>query len=169
MVHLSPSDVHPTDADLIERILSREAEPHAAICRSCSDRFVRLSRELDPAADSEVGFDEMFFRVQAASIRTRIESGEGRKPAWLAFPTPAFPRMVWASAAAALLVVTALQLQSPAPPEAGVGVPPVSSANAASVAVPGASAKQDVTDDSLLREIDQILDDDPYDLGSARS
>src|SRR5207244_8359401 len=93
---------HPTDAELRERLLAREADPHVAQCARCSRRAETIGRAIDPLQDDSTpkAFDDLFYRRQAARIRARIAAGEGRR-------LPALPRLAWAGGAAAALVAVA--------------------------------------------------------------
>ena len=147
---------HPTDGELLERLLAREADPHVAECARCSQRAETIARAIDPLQDESArkAFDERFYRRQAARIRDRTAAGEGRRP-------PALARLAWAGGAAAALVVVALALHGRAP--LGQRGGPADMANSAGGAVNGFASAQDVADDRLLREVDATLDEDPYD------
>jgi len=146
---------HPTDGELLERLLAREADPHVAECARCSQRAETIARAIDPLQDESASkaFDELFYRRQAARIRDRIAAGEGRRP-------PALARLAWAGGAAAAVVAVALALHGRAPVARRGGLAAV--ANTAG-AVNGFASAQDVVGDRLLREIDETLDEDPYD------
>ena len=146
---------HPTDAELLERLLARETDPHVAQCARCSRRAETIGRAIDPLQDDSTpkAFDELFYRRQAARIRTRIAAGEGRR-------LPALPRLAWAGGAAAALVAVALALHGRAPMVQRGG--PADMAKAVRGVVNGFASAQDVADDRLLREIDATLDEDPY-------
>jgi hypothetical protein len=152
-VYRSPD--HPTDGELLERLLAREADPHLAQCAPCSQRAETIARVIDPLQDEPARepFDELFYRRQAARIRARMAGGEGKRPR-------ALPRLAWAGAAAAAVVavVVALHGRAPVGPRGG----PADLANGIG-GVNGFASAQDVVDDRLLREIDDTLDEDPYD------
>jgi len=153
-VYRSPD--HPTDGELLERLLAREADLHVAQCARCSQRAETIARAIDPLKDESTrkAFDELFYRRQAARIRGRIAAGEGRRP-------PALTRLAWAGGAAAALVAVALALHGRAPVTQRGG--PADVADAVGGAVNGFASAQDVVDDRLLREIDDTLDEDSYD------
>jgi hypothetical protein len=150
-VYRSPD--HPSDGELLERLLAREAHPHAAHCAACAQRAEVIARAIDPLHDASTAepFDELFYRRQANRIRTRIAAGEGRQPV-------ALPRLAWAGAAAAALVAVVFALHGRAPVVRHGG--PVEVANTAH----GFASAQDVLDDRLLRDVDDTLDEDPYDV-----
>ena len=150
MAHVSRSD-HPTDADLLERLFARESHPHLARCVPCAERADAIAREIDPArGGAEESCDDLFYRRQAARIRARIADGERRS---------SLPKLAWAGAAAAAVVALAVGLGRPLPVERGGG--PASPLTAAR----RFASAQDRADDRLLRKIDDILDEDPYDFG----
>ena len=105
------SDEHPTDLDLLERILAGDAAPPVLHCRRCTERAKTIARAIDPVADASARepFDEPFYRRQAARIRARI-AADGARPPRLAFLRPMRPRLAWAGAAAAVLVLMAVAL-----------------------------------------------------------
>ena len=149
MAHVFRSD-HPTDADLLERLFARESHPHLARCVPCAERADAIAREIDPArGGAEEWFDDLFYRRQAARIRARIADGERRRSS--------LPKLAWAGAAAAAVVALAVGLGRPFPVERGGG--PASPLTAAR----RFASAQDRADDRLLRKIDDILDEDPYD------
>ena len=153
MAHVSHSD-HPTDADLLERLLARETHPHLARCVRCAERAAAIAREIDPAREgAEESFDDLFYRRQAARIRARIADAEPRRPSLRS----ALPKLAWAGAAAAAVVALAVGLGRSRPVEQGGG--PASPLTAAR----RLASAQDRADDRLLRKIDDILDEDPYD------
>jgi len=147
---------HPTDGELLEWLLAREADPHVAQCARCSQRAETIARAIDSTQDESArrAFDELFYRRQAARIRDRIAGGEGRHP-------PALARVAWAGGAAAAVVAMALALHGRAPVVQRGG--PADVTNTFGGAVSGFASAQDVVDDRLLREIDATLDEDPYD------
>ena len=147
---------HPTDGELLEWLLAREADPHVAQCTRCSQRAETIARAIDSTQDESArrAFDELFYRRQAARIRDRIAGGEGRRP-------PALARVAWAGGAAAAVVAMALALHGRAPVVQRGG--PADVTNTFGGAVSGFARAQDVVDDRLLREIDATLDEDPYD------
>ena len=157
-VYRSPE--HPADADLLERLLAREVDPHVAACARCAERAETIARAIDPLRDGSVRepFDELFYRRQAARIHTRIAAGEGRRPSLLSLFRLGLPRLAWVGAAAAALGTMAIALHGRAPVEQDRGpARPVTVA-----AVNGFPSAQDLAYDRLLREIDDTLDEDPY-------
>jgi hypothetical protein len=151
---------HPTDADLLEALLAREADPHLTHCARCTQRAETIASGIDPLRDEPRGepFDELFYRRQASRIRARIAAGEGRRPSLSRFLVPSLPRLAWAAGAVAAVVALAVALHGRAP----VGRGPVDEAVTASR---GFQSPKDLADDQLLRDVDHTLDDDPYDFG----
>src|SRR5437867_10943244 len=123
MDHVYPGRDHPTDADLLERLLAREADPHLAHCARCAERAETIAREIDPlrAGSMREPFDEFFYHRQAARIRARIAAGEGRRAPRPWISLPALPRLAWVGGAVAALVVMAVALLGRAPVERGGG------------------------------------------------
>src|SRR5436309_11349490 len=70
---------HPTEAELLERLLAREGDPHVAQCVPCSRRAETIGRAMDPLQDDSTpkAFDDLFYRGQAARIRAPIADGQG--------------------------------------------------------------------------------------------
>jgi hypothetical protein len=155
----SGSRDHPADADLLERLLAREEDPHMAHCARCAARAETIAREIDPLRDESTPepFDELFYRRQAARVRARIAAGEGRRPPLAALGGALRLAWVGGAAAAAAVVVLAVALHGrlPGSPGGGLAVGPIMVATASDFA-----SAQDLTDDRLLREIDDILDED---------
>src|SRR5438094_9214873 len=87
---------HPTDGELLEWLLAREADPPVAQCTRCSQRAEPIARAIDSTQDESArrAIDELFYRRQAARIRDRIAGGDGRRP-------PALGRVACARRAAA--------------------------------------------------------------------
>jgi hypothetical protein len=149
MDNVYPSD-HPTDADLLERLLAGETEAH---CARCAQRAETIAREMDPLGDEREPFNELFYRRQAGRIRSRIAAGEGR--------STGLPRRAWLVGAVAAALVAAVALNGRAPVR--YGNRPAEKVTIA--AAQGFLSEEDVADDRLLREIDRTLDEDPYDFG----
>jgi len=162
MDHVNRSPEHPSDADLLERLLAREPHSHLAGCPDCARRAETLARAIDPRRDAatEDPFDDLFFRRQADRVRTRIAAGEGRD-----FPPRTrvtIPRFAWAGLAVAALLALAIGLHGPAR-RRDVGVPPPGEALTVARAANGFPSVQDRADDRLLRDVDEVFDEDPDD------
>ena len=145
-----PSE-HLSDADLLERLLGREDDAHVATCARCAARAETIARAVEPrSAEDATRFDAVFYARQAAAIQTRIAARDGILHS---------PRLGWAAIAAA--VVAAVALRGPAfigrRPGAGGTHPAVT-------ALDHARRVQDRADERLLREVDDTLDADPYDV-----
>lgn len=162
MDHVYRSPEHPSDADLLERLLAREPHPHLADCPDCARRAERLARAIDPRRDAatEDPFDNLFFRRQADRVRARIAAGEGRD--FLPRIRITIPRFAWAGLAVAALLALAIGLHGPAPSR-DVGVPPPGEALNVARAANGFPSVQDRADDRLLRDVDEAFDEDPED------
>jgi hypothetical protein len=164
MEHGSPGPEHPNDADLLEALLRRESHPYLTRCPRCAERAETIARDIDPLRGewAREPFDASFYRRQAAAIQARIAAGEGSRASLVRslFLAP-LPRMAWAAAAVAAVLAIAVGLRGPA----FVGRRPAYQ-GARSVAGPVERARrvQDRADDRLLREIDDMLDEDPYDV-----
>ena len=144
-----PSE-HPSDADLLERLLAREDDPHVAACARCTERAGTIAREVDVRSAEAAGFDAAFYERQAAAIQTRIAPRHG-----ILRPT----RLGWAAIAAA--VVAAVALRGPVflgHRPGGAGTP------SSATALDQARRSQDRSDERLLRDVDDLLDADPYDV-----
>lgn len=152
---------HPTDIELIERLLAREADPHLERCARCAARAENITQAIDPLREgsTEEPFDEFFYRRQASRIGARIAAGEGTRHARPLGFLYTLPRAAWVSGAVAALVVLGFALHGRAPLDRG-GNQAITIASAGSF--PNA---QDAADDRLLREVDSTLDEDPYDFG----
>ena len=159
MGRVSRSD-HPSDADLLEELLARETHPHLAHCVRCAERAETIAREIDPTREEpEELLDDLFYRRQAARIRARIAEGERRRSSPRpAVPRSAVPKLAWAGAAAAAVVALAVGLKGPRPVGQGGGPAFTLTGDAR-----GSASTQDLADDRLLRKIDHVLDQDPYD------
>src|SRR5439155_8179476 len=114
---------HPTDADLLERLLAREADPHLVHCVPCSERAGRIGREIDGLWNESTGepFDELFYRRQAARIRLRVAAGEGQSHSRPSVLRPGSTTLAWAGGATAVLVMLAVVLHGRAPLHRGGG------------------------------------------------
>jgi len=151
---------HPTDAELLGRVLARETEGTPWHCRRCAERAATIARQLDPlSTESTDLFDDEFYREQADRIRARIAAGDGvrsraARPAGLHVP-----RLVWVGGAMAAAVVLAVGLQD------GIRIlsrsQPEHVDGSITVAANDFADPQDRADDRLLREIDDLVDEDP--------
>jgi hypothetical protein len=162
MDHVYRSPEHPSDADLLERLLAREPHPHLADCSACARRAETLARAVDPRRDAatEDPFDDLFFRRQADRVRARIAAGEGRdSPPRIRLT---MPRFAWAGFAVAAVLALAIGLHGPARRD-GVGAPPLDDALTVARAPSGFPNLQDRADDRLLRDVDEAIDEDPDD------
>ena len=151
MDHVYRFPEHPSDADLLERLLAREPHSHLAGCPDCARRAETLARAIDPRRDAptEDPFDDLFFRRQADRVllpRIRIT----------------IPRFAWAGLAVAALLALAIGLHGPARSR-DVGVPPPGEALNVARAANGFPSVQDRADDRLLRDVDEAFDEDPED------
>ena len=162
MDHVYRSPEHPSDADLVEQLLARERHPHLADCAGCARRAETLARAIDPRSDAamEEAFDDLFFRRQADRVRARIAAEEGRNvPARVRLTVPGF---AWAGMSIAALLALAIGLHRPAQ-RREVGAPPPSAALNVARAPNGLPSVQDRADDRLLRDVDEVFDEDPDD------
>jgi len=166
MDHVSRSPEHPSDVELLEQLLARERHPHLAECAGCVRRAETLALVIDPRRDTATDelFDELFFRRQADRVRARIAAGEGRDvPPRIRLTVP---RFAWAGMAVAALLAVAIGLHGPAGRREVSGPPPTAALGIAR-APNGLPSVQDRADDRLLRDVDEVFDedpDDPYDL-----
>ncbi|HSV06305.1 MAG TPA: hypothetical protein VLI07_07315 [Candidatus Binatus sp.] len=165
MDHVSRFPEHPSDADLVEQLLARERHPHLADCADCARRAKTLARVIDPRSDTATDgpFDDLFFRRQADRVRARIAAEEGRAGHPRIRLT--VPRFAWAGMAVAALLALAIGLHGPSP-RSTIG-PPATAALGLAGARGGLPSVQDRVDDRLLRDVDEVFDedpDDPYDL-----
>ncbi|TMA94310.1 MAG: hypothetical protein E6J77_03820 [Deltaproteobacteria bacterium] len=159
MEHASPGPEHPNDADLLEALLRRESHPHLTGCPRCAERAETIAREIDPlrSESAREPFDGSFYRRQAAAIEARITAGDGSRWSLLA----PLPRLAWAAAAVAAVLTVAVGLSRP--PLGGRG-PAYQGVHPLAGSVDRARRARDRADDRLLRDIDQMLDEDPYDV-----
>lgn len=155
MEHGSPGPEHPDDADLLEALLRRESHPHLMRCPGCAERAETIAREIDPlrSESAREPFDASFYRRQAAAIEARIAAAERTRPSPL-------PRVAWAAAAVAAVLAVAVGLRGPRL----VGPPASQRARPVADIADHARRAQDRADDRLLRQIDDMLDEDPYDV-----
>jgi len=161
MEHGFPSPEHPNDADLLEALLRGEPDPHLLRCLLCAQRADAIARNIDPlrTESAREPFDAAFYRRQSAAIQARLGVGEGALRSLRAlFPAPR-PRVAWAAAVAAVLAV-AVGLRGPRL----VGPPASQRARPVADIADHARRAQDRADDRLLRQIDDMLDEDPYDV-----
>ena len=163
MEHAFPGPEHPNDGDLLEALLRRESHPHLTRCPRCAERAETIARELDPlrSESARAPFDASFYRRQAAAIEARIAAAEGTRPSLRSLFLAPLPRVAWAAAAVAAVLTVAVGLSRPllvgrGPADQGVH-PVAGSPDHARLA-------RDRADDRLLREIDHMLDEDPYDV-----
>ena len=158
MDHGYRSPEHPSDADLLERLLARERHPHLTDCADCARRAETLARAIDPRNDAaaEEPFDDLFFRRQAGRVRARIAAGEGRESRLTV------PRFAWAGMAVAAVLALAIGLHGPARWREVSGPPPTEALSVAR-ATNGLPSVQDRVDDRLLRDVDEVFDEDPDD------
>ena len=148
-------DEHWTDTALLERLLAREAlDP--AHCTRCAERAETIARRIDPLRSEGMPepFDNQFYRRQAALIRTRIAAGEGRRP--LHRGVFRLPRLAWigGAMAAAVMLTVVLHGRIPTSPRGRTDQPTIVASN-------DFASDQDLTDDRLLREVDDLLDEQP--------
>lgn len=165
MANVSRSDRHPGDGELAERILAREgADDHVRSCPACRARFDDLAKLLDPAAgDGVLEGADPFWKRQSARIGARIAAGErSAERTWLRL-FGGWRLVALAGASAAALFVAAVGLRTPG------GLPAPVEPAATTVAVAPSSAangsgwsSDDAKGDALLREVDQLIDEDPY-------
>ena len=155
MEHTFPIPEHRNDADLLEALLRRESHPHLTGCPRCAERAETIARELDPlrSESAREPFDASFYRRQAAAIEARIAAAERTRPSPL-------PRVAWAAAAVAAVLAVAVGLHRPRL----VGPPASQRARPVADIADHARRAQDRADDRLLRQIDDMLDEDPYDV-----
>ena len=162
MEHGFPSPEHPSDADLLEALLRREPDPHLMRCPRCAERAETIARETDPlrGEPAREPFDASFYRRQAATIEARIAAADGTRPSLRSLFLAPLPRVAWAAAAVAAVLAVAVGLRGPRL----VGRPAYERARPVAEFAHRARRAQDRADDRLLREIDDMLDADPYDL-----
>jgi len=163
MEHTSPGPEHPNDADLLETLLRRESHPHLTRCPRCAERAETIAREIDPlrSEPAREPFDASFYRRQAATIEARIAAADGTRPSLRSLFLAPLPRVAWAAAAVAAVLTVAVGLSRPSFVGRGPayqGVHPVAGSP------DRARLARDRADDRLLREIDHMLDEDPYDV-----
>ncbi|HYV58149.1 MAG TPA: hypothetical protein VE911_11405 [Candidatus Nitrosopolaris sp.] len=161
MDHVYRSPEHPSDADLLEQLLARERHPHLAACSACTRRAETLARVIDPRSEAvtEEPFGDLFFRRQAERVRARIAAEDGRAVLRVRLTVP---RFAWAGMAVAALIAVAIGLHAP-PRWAVVGGPPPTAAVSVARAPTGLRSVQDRVDDRLLRDVDEVFDEDPDD------
>ena len=142
MEHGFPSPEHPNDADLLEALLRGEPDPHLLRCLLCAQRADAIARNIDPlrTESAREPFDAAFYRRQSAAIQARLGVGEGA------------PR--------SLVLAVAVGLRGPRL----VGPPASQRARPVADIADHARRAQDRADDRLLRQIDDMLDEDPYDV-----
>src|SRR5438445_1671459 len=157
-----PSLEHPNDADLLEALLRREPDPHLLRCPRCAQRADAIARDIDPlrTESAREPFDAAFYRRQSAAIQARLGAGEGSPRSLRSLFLAPLPRVAWASAAVAAVLAVAVGLRGPRL----VGRPAYERARPVAEFAHRARRAQDRADDRLLREIDDMLDADPYDL-----
>jgi len=163
MEHGFPSPEHPNDADLLEALLRGEPDPHLLRCLLCAQRADAIARNIDllRTESAREPFDAAFYRRQSAAIQARLGVGEGTPRSLRALFLAPRPRVAWAAAAVAAVLTVAvglsrLSLVGGGPAYQGVH-PLAGSADRARRA-------RDRADDRLLRDIDDMLDEDPYDV-----
>ena len=163
MEHTFPIPEHPNDVDLLEALLRREPDPHLTRCPRCAERAETIARDVDSlrSESAREPFDASFYRRQAAAIQARIAAGERTRPSLRSLFLTPLPRVAWAVAAVAAVLAVAVGLRSP--PLVGRG-PVYREAHRVAGPVDRARRAQDRADDRLLREIDDMLDEDPYDV-----
>ena len=156
MEHASPGPEHPNDADLLETLLRRESHPHLTGCPRCAERAETIAREIDPlrSEPAREPFDASFYRRQAAAIEARIAAAERTRPSPL-------PRVAWAAAAVAAVLTVAVGLSRLSLVGGG---PAYQEVHPLAGSVDRARRARDRADDRLLRDIDDMLDEDPYDV-----
>lgn len=161
MDHVYRSPEHPSDADLLEWLLARDRHPHLAACADCARRAETLARAIDSGDDAAADdpFDDLFFRRQADRIRARMVAEHGRASAPRIRLT--VPRFAWAGMAVAAVLALAIGLHAPARWRE-VGGPPTNEALSVASA-PSLPSLQDRVDDRLLRDVDEVFDEDPDD------
>ena len=161
MEHGFPSPEHPNDADLLEALLRGEPDPHLLRCLLCAQRADAIARNIDPlrTESAREPFDAAFYRRQSAAIQARLGVGEGTPRSLRALFLAPRPRVAWAAAVAAVLAV-AVGLRGPRL----VGPPASQRARPVAGLADHARRAQDRADDRLLRQIDDMLDEDPYDV-----
>jgi len=162
MEHGFPSPEHPSDAALLEALLRREPDPHLTRCPRCAQRAEAIARDIDPlrTESAREPFDAAFYRRQSAAIQARLGAGHGSPRSLHSLFLAPLPRVAWAAAAVAAVLAVAVGLRGPRL------VPRPVSERARPVAEFANRARraQDRADDRLLREIDDMLDEDPYDV-----
>ena len=160
MEHGFPSSEHPNDADLLEVLLRREPDPHILRCPRCAQRADAIARNIDPlrTESAREPFDAAFYHRQAAAIEARLAAGEGTRRSVRSLFLAPLPRVAWASAAVAAVLAVAVGLRGPRL----VGRPAYERARPVAEFAHRARRAQDRADDRLLREIDDMLDEDPY-------
>ena len=162
MEHGFPSPEHPNDADLLEALLRGEPDPHLLRCPRCAQRADAIARNIDPlrTESAREPFDAAFYRRQSAAIQARLGVGEGAPRSLRALFLAPRPRVAWAAAAVAAVLAVAVGLRRPRL----VGPPASQRARPVAGLADHARRAQDRADDRLLREIDDMLDEDPYDV-----
>ena len=163
MEHTFPIPEHRNDADLLEALLRRESDPHLTRCPRCAERAETIARDVDPlrSESAREPFEPSFYRRQAAAIQARIAAGERTRPSLRSLFLAPLPRVAWAAAAVAAVLTVAVGLSRPSFVGRGPayqGVHPVAGSP------DRARLARDRADDRLLREIDHMLDEDPYDV-----
>ena len=161
MEHGFRSPEHPNDADLLEALLRRESDPHLTRCGRCAKRADAIARQVDPLRTESDGepFDALFYRRQAAAIQARLAAGERAPWSFRSLFLSPLPRVAWAGAAVAAVLAVAVGLTGPRL----VTDPGSRPVRPAGDVVDHARRVQDRADDRLLRDIDDMLDEDPYD------
>ncbi|TMA36912.1 MAG: hypothetical protein E6J79_11980 [Deltaproteobacteria bacterium] len=156
MDHDFPSPEHPDDGELLEGLLRREPDAHLARCPLCAKRADAIARDLDPlgAGSAREPFDAAFYRRQAAAIEARLAAREGT------LGVAPLPRVAWGAAAVAAVLAVAVGLRAPRL----VGGPVSERARPVAEFTNRVQRAQDRADDRFLREIDDLLDEDPYDV-----
>jgi len=162
MEHGFPSSEHPNDADLLEVLLRREPDPHILRCPRCAQRADAIARNIDPLrTESAPGpFDAAFYCRQSAVIHARLGAREGSPRSLRSLFLAPLPRVAWAAAAVAAVLAVAVGLSGPML----VGPPASQRARPVAGLADHARRAQDRADDRLLRQIDDMLDEDPYDV-----
>jgi len=162
MDHDFPSPEHPNDAELLEGLLRREPDAHLMRCPLCAERADAIARDVDPlrAESAPEPFDAAFYRRQAAAIEARLAAGEGTPRSVRSLFLAPLPRVAWAAAAVAAVLAVAVGLRAPRL----VGRPVSEQVRSVPEFTNRAKHAQDLADDRFLREIDDILDGDAYDV-----